>query len=126
MVDVPAAARDGGATLDAYDLRWFELVGVPDPLAPFAGQTPPDVEAFAVLEVRRGGVRGEDHPLRVALARLGAPVARFAPNEDASSLEPLFTWRSSDAGRILAAQRLGPILEVYRIPDLDVLEGAGD
>lgn len=132
-------------TLETCDVRWFELVGEPDPLAPFAGGIPSDGWAFVVLEFQTGGVQGEDHPLRRALARRGELVARFGPyDEDAPrgdhprdrarghklmydhiaavGAQPFFEVRSTYAARVLAARRLGPILEVYRLPAPEVSE----
>lgn len=128
--------------LGTYDVRWFELLGEPDPLAPFVGLIPPDGRAFAVIELQQGAVQSEDHPLRLVLARRGELVARFGPyGEDdqrgnlhqlpayshnlgydhlaRGGAEGFFEWRSTHAGRILAARRIGPTFEVYRIPSLD-------
>jgi hypothetical protein len=130
-------------SLETYDVRWFVLVGEPDPLAPFAGAIPSDGRAFAVLEFQSGGVQGEDHPLRRTLARRGELVARFGPYDEddargdqlrdrarghklmydhnaALGAQPFFEARSAYAARVLAARRLGPILEVYGIPPPDV------
>jgi hypothetical protein len=126
----PPGLRESGA----YDLRWFSHDTGSQPLAPFANQIPPGGSAYVVIQVNKGGYQGEDHPLRRALARLGGLAVRFGPYDaDQSyrhtlsydptawdSSEEFFEWKSTYAGRVLAARRLGPILEVYRLTDADV------
>lgn len=121
----------GLRALGTYDLRWYQLAGLPDPLAQFAGRIPAGSSAYVVIEVHKGGVQGEDHPLRRSLARRGELVTTFGPYDgdkayrhkltyDHTGMEgstSFFEWRSTYAARIFAAKRLGPLLEVFRLRD---------
>ena len=119
----------GSVDAPVYDLRWLVA-----PRGPAAGDWSAYFEslgpALFLIEVYE---QRTNHPLQVrvreALAAKGERLARFSPDRDpqASELELFFQLSdhfNDDEGvtwphftlRLLRAQALGPVLEVWRVP----------